>query len=123
MEPFTYKETYPASGWNYALVFDENDIQGSIEVVKSSHIDAQPFNVANAPVTLKVKGQLVPDWKLMGNNVPEAPYSPLAADTSLQTEVELIPTGCSRMHMTQLPFVGEAKVSRAIAEMLEPAHA
>ena len=109
VEPFTFKETYPASAWNYALVIDEDDIQGSFEVVRTDEVAAQPFNVSTAPITLKVTGQLVPDWKLMGNSVPEAPYSPLAADTSLQTEIELIPTGCTRMHINQIPWVGEAE--------------
>ena len=109
VEPFTFKETYPASAWNYALVIDEDDIQGSFEVVRTDEVAAQPFNVSTAPITLKVTGQLVPDWKLMGNSVPEAPYSPLEADTSLQTEIELIPTGCTRMHINQIPWVGEAE--------------
>ena len=114
VDPFTFKETYPASDWNYALVIDENDIQGSFKVVRTEEVAAQPFNVSTAPITLKVTGQLVPDWKLMGNSVPEAPYSPLAADESLQTEIELIPTGCTRMHINQIPWVGEAenKVTR-----------
>lgn len=109
VDPFTFKETYPASDWNYALVIKENDIQGSFEVVRTEEVAAQPFNVSTAPITLKVTGQLVPDWKLMGNSVPEAPYSPLAADEDLQTEIELIPTGCTRMHINQIPWVGVAE--------------
>ena len=109
VDPFTFKETYPASDWNYALVIDENDIQGSFKVVRTEEVAAQPFNVSTAPITLKVTGQLVPDWKLMGNSVPEAPYSPLEADALLQREIELIPTGCTRMHINQIPWVGEAE--------------
>ena len=91
------------------MVIDENDIQDPSRWYEPRRWLPSPSTSPTAPITLKVTGQLVPDWKLMGNSVPEAPYSPLAADTSLQTEIELIPTGCTRMHINQIPWVGEAE--------------
>lgn len=102
---FDRKEVYPASDWNYGLVLEEDE-EASFEIVQED-VALQPFTLANAPITMKVKGQLIPQWKLKGNVVPEPPYSPIAADESLQTEIELVPYGCTRLRVTQMPFVGE----------------
>ncbi len=103
---FDRKEVYPASDWNYALVLDEEDLQSSFEIIKQEDVALQPFTLSNAPITMKVKAQQVPQWKLKGNVVPEPPYSPIAEDESLQTEVELVPYGCTRIRITQMPTVG-----------------
>lgn len=103
---FDRKEVYPASDWNYGLVLEEDE-EASFEIVQEEDVALQPFTLANAPITMKVKGQLIPQWKLKGNVVPEPPYSPIAADESLQTEIELVPYGCTRLRITQMPVVGE----------------
>ena len=103
------REVYPASKWNYGLVYDTSDPGASFTVEVADEIPLQPLTTANAPVVLKVTGQEISQWKLRGNMVPEPPYSPIKAEESLQTKVELIPYGCGRIRVTQMPFIGEAQ--------------
>ncbi|WP_343277439.1 family 43 glycosylhydrolase, partial [Ligaoa zhengdingensis] len=107
-ERFPNHEVYAASEWNYGLVIDPDDPASSFTVEVADEIPLQPFTVQNAPVKIKVTGQTIPQWEVMGNVVPEPPYSPIAADTSLQKEIELIPYGCGRLRITQIPTIGEA---------------
>ncbi len=105
---FDRREVYPASDWNYALVINEESLQESFQISVADEVALQPFTLSNAPITMKVKGQLIPDWQLKGNVVPEPPYSPIAEDVSLQKDVELVPYGCTRLRITQMPTVGTA---------------
>lgn len=104
---FDRKEVYPASDWNYGLVIDPQDPESSIQIEYADEIGLQPFTLSNAPITMKVTGQKIPQWKLKGNVVPEPPFSPIISDESLQEEIQLVPYGCTRLHMTQLPVVGD----------------
>lgn len=109
VEPFTFKEVYPASRWNYGLVLDLEHLEDSIQVELSDSIAVQPFHLNTAPITLKVTGQVIPEWQLMGNVVPEPPYSPIAPNEALQETIELVPYGCTKIHISQIPVVGQAK--------------
>ena len=118
---FDRKEVYPASDWNYGLVLNEADPEGSFEITAEDEISLQPFILDNAPITMKVKGQLIPQWKLKGNVVPEPPYSPIAPDESLQREIELVPYGCTRIRITQIPVIGEPSSDGVTERTLEDA--
>ncbi|WP_343252989.1 beta-L-arabinofuranosidase domain-containing protein [Ligaoa zhengdingensis] len=106
---FPSREVTPASRWNYALVYDENNPASSFEVTVADEIELQPFHTDNAPVVIRATGQVVPEWQLLNNVVPEPPYSPIAENAALQEEIELIPYGCSRLRIVQMPRVGEAQ--------------
>ncbi|WP_050697065.1 CBM35 domain-containing protein [Anaeromassilibacillus senegalensis] len=106
---FPSREVTPASRWNYALVYDQDDPSASFDVTVADEIALQPFHTANAPVTIRATGQIVPEWQLLNNVVPEPPYSPIQADPALQEQIELVPYGCSRLRIVQMPRVGDAE--------------
>ncbi len=101
------REVYPASDWNFGLVYDPDDLASSFTVEVADEIPLQPFSLSTNPLTVKAVGQSIPQWQLKGNVVPEPPYSPVAPDTSLQREIELVPYGATRLRITQMPTVGE----------------
>ena len=112
-------ETLAGSAWNYALVIDWDDIASSFQVTVDDEVGLQPFTQGYSPITIKATGQIVPDWKLKGNVVPEPPYSPIAEDTSLQEEIELIPYGAARLRITQIPWVGQTNEDLATVKTTE----
>lgn len=101
-----HREVYPTTPWNYGLIIDENDIEGSFEVVKSA-VGEQPFDTDSAPVTLKAKGQLIPEWQLDGNLVGDISFGKIEYNEEMTADIELIPFGCARLRITQFPQIGE----------------
>jgi hypothetical protein len=66
-----------------------------------------PWTLENAPVTLRTKGRIIPDWKLMREMAGPLPHSlplkHLQGDAPL--EITLIPYGCSTLRITEFPVV------------------
>lgn len=100
-------EVYPTTPWNYGLVVNLDDPASSFEVVKrEGEPAAQPFTEDNAPISLRVRGRLLPGWKLESNGlVGEVPGSPASSDAPVE-EVTLIPMGCARLRVSAFPRVG-----------------
>jgi hypothetical protein len=95
-------EIYPASPWKYGLVADT-----SFEVLEQDMV-RQPFLAEDAPVRVKVKGQLIRDWKMEGNNAGNPPLHP-NTDGQPITELELVPYGSAKLRIGEFPLIGERK--------------
>lgn len=96
-------EIHPQSAWNYALVFDKNNLNQSFDVVKKKWpADNFPFTQQSVPIEIKTKGCLVPDWKIDENGlcsfVPESPV----AKTRVE-DITLIPMGAARLRISAFP--------------------
>ena len=102
------REIFPASKWNYGLIVDEDDPSSSFVIEEQEDVALQPFSTDNAPVVLKAKGQIIPEWQLDGNIAGPQPYGPTPYDESLVEDIELIPYGCGRLRITHFPRIGEA---------------
>lgn len=102
---FPLREVYPASAWNYGLVADGN---ASFEVIESGEVGLQPFQAETAPIQIKAKGQILPEWTLDGNIAGPQPYGPVAYDSNATEEITLIPYGCGRLRITHFPTLGDA---------------
>jgi uncharacterized protein len=58
------------------------------------------------PVILKVRGRLIPNWGMDETypaNAADPPKSPVASSQS-ETELELIPYGCTRLRISEFPW-------------------
>jgi len=111
-------EISPSTDWNYALAIDRDNPHCTMTV---NRISSMPFAQKGEPVkspgatafapwqedvtiVLKVKARKVPEWGMNGANAAAVPVSPVSTD-SPETQVELIPYGCSRLRIAEFPVV------------------
>jgi hypothetical protein len=101
-------ELLPQTPWNYGLVLDAEQPAKSFEVVeKKWNAAQQPFDLANAPIELKVKARKIPNWKLdpqyklVGLLQPSPAKSAEAEET-----VTLVPMGAARLRIAAFPTIG-----------------
>lgn len=96
--PYCDYELFPQSDWNYAFCSKEISL-------KTKEISEIPFSSKNPPMVAKTKLQFI-DWGF------EERYDTICAKTprstepiSAEKEIELIPYGCAKLRMTELPFI------------------
>ena len=96
--PYCDYEFVPKTPWNYGYSDDEFS-------VKFNGISAFPFSQANPPLTITALMQQI-DWGL------KFPYKSIARTTpksrtpvSAVQKVQLIPYGCARLRMTEMPVL------------------
>ena len=81
------REVFPASRWNYGLIVDEDDPASSFTIEKLDEVPLQPFSTENAPIVLKAKGQIIPEWQLDGNIARTAALWSYPYDESLVEDI------------------------------------
>lgn len=95
-------EVHPKSPWNYALVgASDADVEKSIKV-ETTAVGEAPFSADGAPVVAKARAKRVPAWQLDRNAAAAPPKSP-AADAEGGEEIKLVPYGCARLRVTEIP--------------------
>jgi beta-galactosidase GanA len=105
-------EILPGSAWNYGLEIGRQTVAGrgagDFEIVRNPWpADNFPFTPASAPIELKAKGRLIPEWKLDQYGLCGLlPASPVVANTPVET-VTLIPMGAARLRISSFPVVKE----------------
>jgi len=76
-------------------------------VQKKDKLSGYPWNLENAPIELKTRGKIVPEWQLyneMAGPLPHSlPQSHLRGKPA--EDVTLIPYGCSTLRITEFPVV------------------
>ena len=95
--PYCDYELIPESDWNYA--FSSYDVS-----LKTKEVSEVPFSNSNPPIVVKATLQKI-DWGF------EERFDTVCAKTPNSTEpisnevhVELIPYGCAKLRMTEMPF-------------------
>lgn len=110
-DDFPLREVYPASAWNYGLLTGEDAF---FEVIETKEVDLQPFQAETAPIQIKAKGQLLPEWTLDGNLAGPQPYGPVVYDNNAAQDITLIPYGCGRLRITHFPTIGDASKANGV---------
>jgi hypothetical protein len=105
-------EIHPASDWNYgiSMITLASLSRGRTpdEVVitrKAFPADNFPWTLDAVPLSLKVQGKKIPEWKIdqYGLCAP-VPLSPVKTAEPLE-EIELIPMGAARLRISAFPMV------------------
>ena len=106
-----YFTVYPKGDWNYGLLASvvkapSKEVRvNSVKPVTENFI----WNLAHAPIELKVAAKKIPDWKLVNDVAPQ----PVTARDGLYMgkvenevyEVSLIPYGCTKVRIVAFPVV------------------
>jgi len=96
--PYCDYELIPSSDWNYAYCSD------SFELIKNDVADI-PFSSKNPPVTVKTKVRKI-DWGFEdGYDSVCAKLPESTTPISDEEEIHLYPYGCTKLRMTELPFI------------------
>lgn len=93
--------------WNYAFrlkdLQHENMASGFKVEVKEIG-DAYPWNLENAPVSIKAKAVVLRNWEeYNGSTGPVAYYNEVGGDTGDEVWIELVPYGCTTLRITEFP--------------------
>jgi len=96
---------YPVTPWNLGLNVNESNPAESFEVMKRPIVGGQPFDLTVAPLELRGRGRVIPQWTLSKSCAGPLPASPVRSNEP-DREVSLVPMGCARLRISVFPTIG-----------------
>ncbi len=98
-------QVYPTSAWNYGLKIDQGGESVANAVgVSEGAVGDSPFSADAVPVSLRVKGRRLPQWRAQGGVAQPVPLSPVASDET-EEELRLIPYAAAKLRITAFPVL------------------
>ena len=104
---YYYEVTSPTQ-WNVALRRD--DLRGentaSRFTVEKSECGDAPWSLGGAPIAIKCKARVLPEWRLDRNSAASFNFKTElipAGEVGPETEIALIPYGCTTLRITEFP--------------------
>ena len=101
----TFFEVMPASPWNYGLTantFKNNEYT----IEEKETITDMPWNLASAPISVKIKAYRLPEWKMYNHSAGKVPIrARVDKSENPAVDVELIPYGCTTLRISEFPVV------------------
>ncbi len=100
----TFWEVLPRSPWNYSI--QKNEIEKNLlKVEVKEKLAAYPWNLENAPVSVKLKANRLPAWVLENNSAGKLPSPSWPGRTieKQEEEITLIPYGCTTLRISEFP--------------------
>ncbi len=100
----TFWEVLPKSPWNYSIQKNEID-KNLLKVEVKDKLAAYPWNLANAPISVKIKANRLPAWILEKNSAGKLPSTSWPGRTveKKEEEITLIPYGCTTLRISEFP--------------------
>ena len=106
-----YFNVLTTSAWNFGLIDSVvKHPATAVQVIKVKPVDENfVWNLAHAPIELKVIGKRIPDWKIVNDVAPQ----PVTARDGLymgrveekEEELTLVPYGCTKLRIVAFPVV------------------
>lgn len=100
-----FEEVFAADPWNFALYYEDiKQLSDAVKVKENNWDGVYPWNLEHAPIELKTRGVLLPEWKLH-NGAPLLPASwgrRHVEEIPFQ-DITLVPYGCTTLRITEFP--------------------
>ncbi|EDM38305.1 hypothetical protein PBAL39_01782 [Pedobacter sp. BAL39] len=103
----SYIEIRPKSAWNYGLIDHKDDQLETLFQVEDSNFNGNfPWNLENAPISIRTKAKQIPFWELYNDMTGPLPFSTIyGLENTATTEIKLVPYGCTSLRISQFPIV------------------